>query len=76
MFKSIVEAVFSHAEAQPEKLCLADENRSVTYGEYKNEICRMAALLKDMVIKKDDKVLAEAFQRIDLNIISPQIILY
>lgn len=62
MFKSIVEAVFSHAETQPGKLCLADEKRELTYGEYKNEICRMASMLKGLGIKKNDKVLTEAFQ--------------
>ena len=65
MFKSIVEAVFSHAEKQPGKLCLADESRKVTYGEYKKEICRMAAFLKKLGIKKDEKVVAEASQTVD-----------
>lgn len=65
MFKSIVEAVFSHAEKQSGKLCLADETRSVTYGEYKKEICRIAALLKELGIKKDSKVVAEASQTVN-----------
>lgn len=65
MFKSIVEAVFAHAEKQPGKLCLADEKRQVTYGEYKKEICCMAALLKKLGIKKDTKVVAEASQTVD-----------
>lgn len=65
MFKSIVEAVFSHAQTQPEKLCLADEKCEVTYSAYKDKICRMASLLKDMGIKKNDKVLVEASQTVD-----------
>lgn len=65
MFKSIVEAVFSYAQTHPDKLCLADENRAVTYAEYKNEICSMAALLKKLGIKKDKKVVAEASQTVE-----------
>lgn len=65
MFKSIVEAVFSHAEKQPGKLCLADEMRSVTYVEYKKEICRMATLLKELGIGKNSKVVAEASQTVE-----------
>lgn len=65
MYKSIVEAVFGYAEAQPKKLCLADEKRAVTYAEYKKEICSMAALLKEIGVKKDSKVVAEASQTVE-----------
>ena len=65
MYGSIVEAVFSFAEAQPQKMAVADETRSVTYAQYKDEICRFARVLRDMGVKKDDKIVAEASQTID-----------
>ncbi|MBQ7117375.1 MAG: acyl--CoA ligase [Clostridia bacterium] len=65
MFESIVEAVFSYAVTQPDKLCLADENRAVTYGEYKKEICSMASFLKQLGVSKAKKVVAEASQTVE-----------
>lgn len=65
MFRSVVEAVFSYSETQPQKLCLADEKRSVTYAEYKEEICRLAAALKAMGIEKGNKVVIEASQTVE-----------
>lgn len=65
MYKSIVEAVFSYASSQPDKLCLADEVRTVTYTEYKEEICRMASLLRNNGVQKGSKVVAEACQNIE-----------
>lgn len=65
MVRSVVEAVFTHAQTQPEKLCIADESRALTYAEYKNEICRLAYQLTQMGIKKDDKVVVEAFQTVE-----------
>ena len=66
MFNSIVEAIFTFAETQPDKLAVADESRKVTYSQYKDEICRFARILSDMGIKKDDKVVVEAPQAIEL----------
>ncbi len=64
MFHSVVEAVFSHAQSAPDKLCLADESRSVTYSQYKEEICKMASQLISLGVKKSDRVLVEASQTI------------
>ncbi len=64
MFRSVVEAVFSHAENTPDKLCLADELRSVTYSQYKEEICKMASYLVSLGVKKSDRVLVEASQTV------------
>ena len=64
MYRSVVEAVFSYAETQPQKLCLADESRSVTYAEYKEEICRMASHLVKLGVERSDRVLVEASQTI------------
>jgi long-chain acyl-CoA synthetase len=65
MFRSVVEAVFSYSETQPDKLCLADESRSVTYAQYKNEICRMAGALKAIGIEKGDRIVIEASQTVE-----------
>ena len=65
MFRSVVEAVFSYSETQPEKLCLADESRAVTYSQYKDEICRMASVLENMGVKKGDRIVIEASQTIE-----------
>ena len=65
MFGSIVEAIFSFADTQPEKMAVADESRVVTYAQYKEEICRMAGVLRNMGVKNNDKVVAEASQTID-----------
>lgn len=65
MFKSVVEAVFVHAQTQPEKMCLADEKRSVTYAQYRDEICRMSAFLLNTGVKKEDRVVVEASQTVE-----------
>ncbi|MBR3149566.1 MAG: acyl--CoA ligase [Eubacterium sp.] len=65
MVKSIVEAVFQGAERHPDKLCLADDNNSVTYCEYKNKIERFAACLQDKGVKSGDAVVIEACQTVE-----------
>lgn len=64
MFCSVVEAVFSHAQNTPDKLCLADETRSVTYAQYKEEICKMASHLVSLGVEKSDRVVVEASQTV------------
>ncbi len=65
MYRSIVEAVFSHAETQPDKLCIADETRTVTYAQYKEEICRFASALINLGIERGERVVVEASQTIE-----------
>ncbi len=65
MYKSIVEAIFAHAEKEPEKLCLADEIRKVTYKEYKTEILKKAKVFKSLGVEKNSKVTIEASQTVD-----------
>ena len=64
MYRSVVEAVFSHAEKTPDKMCLADETRSVTYSQNKEEICKMASYLIKLGVEEGDRVLVEASQTI------------
>lgn len=65
MYNSVVEAVFAHAEAQGEKLCLADEKCEVTYNEYKTLICRFATAFKKEGVCKNDRVVIEASQTVE-----------
>ena len=65
MFNSVVEAIFHHANTQPDKLCLADDAGKVTYREYADAIARCAACLTRAGIKPGDKLVVEACQTID-----------
>ena len=65
MFQSVVEAVYSHASLNPEKLCLADDSRKVTYEEYKNEIGRHAAFFLSRGLGEGNTVVIEACQTIE-----------
>ncbi len=64
MIKSIVEAVFQYAERTPDKLCLVDDTRKVTYGEYADEIARMATVFETLGIQNGSTVVIEASQTI------------
>lgn len=65
MLNSIVEAIFYHARYQPDKLCLADDYVSVTYGEYAGIIARFVGLFAKLGISENDRVVVEACQTID-----------
>ncbi len=65
MFNSIVEAVFYHADKQPDKVCLADDQGKVTYKEYVELIKKYAGYFRDSGIAKNDKVVVEACQTIE-----------
>lgn len=64
-FNSILEAIFYYADAQSDKICLADDKGSVTYSEYAEKIKRLVSWLKARCIKKGDSVVIEADQTID-----------
>ena len=65
MFESIVEAVFRHAAQHPDRLCLADDDSRISYGEYAERIQRYAAAFSSEGIAPGDRVVVEACQRID-----------
>ena len=65
MFQSIVEAVFAYADSCSNKLCLADDQGSVTYREYADRIMKFAGVLVKAGIKANDRVVVEACQTID-----------
>lgn len=65
MINSIVEAVFHHADIQPDKLCLADDTGKVTYREYAQLIRKYAGIFAADGICAGDKMVVEACQTID-----------
>ena len=64
-FRSVAEAVLSHAERQPQKLCLADDREEVSYQQYADKILRLAAVFAAESIGNGDLVVVEASQCID-----------
>jgi len=70
MFNSIIEAIFYFEKLQPNKLCVADDFRALTYCEYGSTIRRYALCLKVAGIVKGDKVVVEACQTVDYLAIS------
>ena len=65
MYKSILEALFSHAKAHPTKLCLVDDFKDITYGDYVKQALKIATRLKELGIQSGSRVLVEASQSID-----------
>lgn len=65
MIQSIVEAVFQHAQTQPDKLCLVDDFGQVTYREYCAKIRQYAAAFRQAGLNAEDAVVVEAHQTID-----------
>lgn len=65
MFRSIVEAIFHHAEEHPDKLCLVDDDGQVTYSDYRKRICLFASFFSKNGICPGDRVVVEASQTID-----------
>lgn len=64
MMDSIVEAVFTHAEKTPDKLCLADDTGSVSYCAYADKISATAAALAALNVAEGSAVVVEASQTI------------
>lgn len=62
MMHSVVEAVFFHAAAQPDQLCVADEQESVTYAQYAERIRNLAGALRAAGVKAGDTFVVEARQ--------------
>lgn len=62
MFRSIVEAVFFHAENTPDALCLADSQNSYTYSQARNSIICAANEMAALGIGRGDCVVVECTQ--------------
>lgn len=67
-FRSIVECIACHASEQPDKLCLADSKKSLTYREVWTHIYGLSQFLTKSGIKKGDCVMIECTQNVDFMI--------
>lgn len=63
--QSIVEYIAVYASTQPDKLCLADTKKHLTYGEVWSHIHGFADHLSNLGIKKGDCILVECTQNAD-----------
>lgn len=62
MYRSIVEAVFNHAEKTPDALFAADARQSYTYAQAKTAVLQTAAQLADLNVSGKDCVMVECTQ--------------
>ena len=58
-FRSIVECIARHSYEQPDKLCLADTSKALTYKEVWKNIYGLSRYLTDSGIKKADCIVIE-----------------
>ena len=63
--KSIVEAVATHAQAFPEKFCIADRKQEFTYRGYWECIYGYAKHLQDIGVENGDAVVGRNSQTVD-----------
>ena len=64
-YKSIVECIARHSLTQPDKLCLADSKKSMSYAEIWSNIYGLAKNFTDLGIKKGDCIVIECTQNVD-----------
>lgn len=62
MNSSIIQAVKSYAAIQPEKLCMVDARRELTYAEVWKEVTGVASYLQDVGVKSVQKIVVECTQ--------------
>jgi acyl-coenzyme A synthetase/AMP-(fatty) acid ligase len=65
-FNSIVEILQSHAEHNPNKLCVGDKKKSLTYGQFWDSVQKGAAYLSEFGIKKGDVVVVRTVQKVEM----------
>ncbi len=64
-FPSIVENLAHHALANPDKLCLADERKALTYKEVWDAACGLAIKLESLGVSREKCVVVECNQSVD-----------
>lgn len=64
-FSSIIEAVYNHSKTTPNKICLSDDAKEISYIDFWKEIKQVSKLLKNKRINKGDCVLVECNQSIE-----------
>lgn len=58
-YQSIVECIASHSYNQPDKLCLADSKKALTYKEVWSNVYGLSLHLKELGVGKGDCVVIE-----------------
>ena len=64
-YPSIVENLAHHAINNPEKLCLADEKKALSYKEVWNSVCGLAMELDKRGVKRENCIVVECNQSVD-----------
>ena len=64
-YQSIVECIAKHSYSQPDKLCLADSKKALTYAEVWSNIYGLAQHFTAAGIKKGDCIVVECTQNAD-----------
>ena len=64
-YQSIVECIAKHAYTQPDKLCLADSKKALTYAEIWSNIYGLSQHFTESGIKKGDCIVIECTQNVD-----------
>lgn len=67
-YQSIVECIARHSYEQPDKLCLADTSKALTYKEVWKNIYGLSRHLTDSGIRKGDCIVIECTQNADFMI--------
>ncbi|MCF0144933.1 MAG: AMP-binding protein, partial [Firmicutes bacterium] len=64
-YPSIVENLARNAAKSPDKLCLADEKKALTYKEVWDAVCGLAMHLDSMGVRREQCVIVECNQSVD-----------
>ncbi len=62
--KTVLHNIWTVAGSSPHKLCVYDRHQSMTYGQYKKAVCRCRIYLKNIGVKKGDRVAIVAEQNV------------
>lgn len=65
MYSSIVENLAHNALANPDRLCLADERKSLTYKQVWDSICGLAMHFESLGVRRGSCVVVECNQSVD-----------
>ncbi len=65
MGKNVLDFMFIHAAEHPEKLCVADKNKSASYSDVCDRIKRVGAYLHEQGVKKGDIVGLRSTQTVE-----------
>ena len=60
--RTLVEAVFAHADLVPDVRAVVDQKGIHTYREFRQDICACAEVLKDLGLKRGDRLVMECSQ--------------